>query len=144
MLSTATSTHPIMANYDCTSRTNYFRVKDATRFTAWAAHRGLIVHPQEGNNDRFALAPDDSNDGAFPGIDHETDEAIDFTAELAAHLDEGSVAVLLEIGAEKLRYLHGHAIAIDAHGESVEVTLDAIYALADQRFPGKEVTRAEY
>lgn len=133
-----------MANYYCTSRTNYFRVKDATKFTAWAAHHELTVHPQEGASDHFALAPNDSDNGAFPDLDHETDEEIDFAAELATHLDESSVAVLLETGAEKLRYLHGHATAINAQGDSVQICLDDIYTLAAQRFPGKEVTRAEY
>lgn len=133
-----------MANYYCSSRTNYFQVKDVAKFTAWAKHHGLLVYPQEGASDHFALAPTDSDSGAFPDYNHETDEEIDFAAELATHLDDGSVAVLLETGAEKLRYLHGHAIAIDAKGESVRIDLEDIYTLAAERFPNKAVTRAEY
>ena len=133
-----------MANYYCSSRTNYFRVKDVTRFTAWATKLGLAIHPSENLPGQFTLFPRDSDSGAFPNAEAESDDEIDFAAELAAHLHQDSVAVILETGAEKLRYLQGHAIAINASGETVEVSLDAIYALALRRFPGKEVTRAEY
>ena len=133
-----------MANYYCFSRTNYFRIEDVIRFTAWAAQRGLTVHPQQDADDHFAIFPNDSDSAAFPSFDSDTDKEIDFAAELAAHLDEGSVAVILETGAEKLRYLHGHAIAINAQGDLVQIALDDIYNLAAQRFPGKEVSRAEY
>ncbi len=141
---TIISTLTTMANYYCSSRTNYFRVKDAAKFIAWAAHHELTVHPQEGASDHFALAQSDSYDGAFPSLDHETEEEIDFAAELATHVDEGSVAVILETGAEKLRFFHGHAIAINARSECIQICLDDIYTLAAQRLPGKEVTRAEY
>lgn len=133
-----------MANSYCASRANFFRVKDAAKFTAWAKQRGVTVHRRHGDTEYFTMVPDDSENGAFPDYDPEADEEIDFAAELAAHLHEDSVAAILETGAEKLRYLHGHAIAINAQGERIEISLDDIYALAGRRFPGKEVTRAEY
>ena len=141
---TKTQLTTTMANYYAHSRTNFFRVKDAAKFTAWAKQRGVTVHCRHGDSEYFTMMPDDSDSGTFPNFDSETDDEIDFAAELAAHLYEDSVAVILETGAEKLRYLHGHATAINAQGERIEISLDDIYVLAAQRFPGKEVTRAEY
>lgn len=132
-----------MANYYCSSRSNYFLVKDPAKFLDWAARRGIEARQPMAGSDHFIILPNRSDDGAFPNYDHDADEEIDFAAELAAHLHDNSVAVLLETGAEKLRYLHGHAIAVDARGKTVEISLDDIYAIAAQRFPGKEITRAQ-
>ena len=133
-----------MANYSCASRTNYFRVKDEPAFRAWAKHRGLEVAKGEAKHPgHFTLLPDQSGDGSFPTYDLEQDEEIDFIAELAEHLAADSVAVMLETGAEKLRYLIGYAVAVNAKGEQVHVTLDAIYPLAAHAFGLPEPTRAE-
>jgi hypothetical protein len=106
-----------MANYYCASRTNYFRVKDETAFRAWAKRRDLQIRDDNTKYPgHFALSPDDGNDGAFPNYDAERDEEIDFIAELAEHLAADSVAVMLETGAEKLRYLLGYAVAVNAQG----------------------------
>lgn len=133
-----------MATYHASSRANFFRVKDAAKFLTWAERHGVTVHRPHRDGEYFTMMPDDSDSGTFPNIDPDSDEEIDFPAELATHLHEDSVAVILETGAEKLRYLHGHAIAINAQGETVQISLHDIYTLAVRRFPGKEVTRAEY
>lgn len=133
-----------MADYNCVSRTNYFRVKDLPAFKAWVKQRGLAMFSNEEHAGQFALAPGDDYYGAFPSRDSETDEEIDFVRELSAHLEERSVAVILEAGAEKLRYINGYAIAVNARGESVQIFLDDIYQLAERQFPGEQVTRAEY
>jgi hypothetical protein len=62
---------------------------------------------------------------------------------LSTHLAEGSVAVIVEAGAEKLRYVHGHAVAVNSKGEQLCIGLGDIYEMAEKRFGG-EVTRAEY
>ncbi|MDQ5977168.1 MAG: hypothetical protein QG602_140 [Verrucomicrobiota bacterium] len=133
-----------MADYNCVSRTNYFRGKDVPAFKAWAKQRGLEIFTSEDHAGQFALAPGDDYYGAFPSHDGETNEDIDFVRELSAHLEERSVAVILEAGAEKLRYINGYAIAVNARGESVQLFLDDIYQLAAQAFPGSDITRAEY
>ena len=68
---------------------------------------------------------------------------IDFLKELSTHLVEGEVAVVMETGAEKLRYLIGYAAAVNHKGETVDVALTDIYRKARETF-GKEPTRAEY
>lgn len=132
-----------MANYYATSRTNTFRVKDPKAFKAWAEKIGIKVH-ERADASGFVLFPNDMDDcGTFPSYDSDAEDEIDFANQLSAHLAEGSVAVIVEAGAEKLRYVHGHAIAVDCRGRQVCVALDDIYTLATKEFGG-EISRAEY
>lgn len=130
-----------MANYYCASRTNYFRVKDRGAFDAWAGSFGLEVYASESV---VCLLPGGyTDDGSFPSQDPDNpDEDLDFMGKLSEFLVEGSVAILMESGAEKLRYVHGHAIAINSKGERIELGLQDIYEQAKKL--GDEVTRAEY
>jgi hypothetical protein len=133
-----------MANWYGHARTNYFRVKDQEAFAQWAKSRGNleVIRDAEG---RVGLLSDHEY-GGWP--DFKYDEATDETQEcdlfqdVAAHLQEGSVAVFMEVGAEKLRYLTGFALAVNSQGETVETSLDGIYELAKSL--GDEVTEAEY
>lgn len=132
-----------MANYYATSRTNTFRIKDPNAFKTWAEKTGIKVH-ERADGCGFVLFPDDMDGcGTFPSYDSDADSDIDFADELSAHLAEGSVAVIVEAGAEKLRYIHGHAIAVDCKGRQVCVALDDIYDLAAKELGG-EINRAEY
>jgi transcriptional antiterminator Rof (Rho-off) len=69
-------------------------------------------------------------------------EEFDFALLLAAHLADGEVAVAMEAGAEKLRYVNGFAFAVNAAGDVRSVSLDDIYALAEDL--GPNVTVAQY
>lgn len=142
-----------MANYIGKERTNYFRVKDEDAFKKWAEELGLEVATetnQKGEN-LFALFPSrDSEDGGFPtvredqGETEDWPESIDLLNELSAFLQPGSVAILMGIGSEKMRYLHGYAEAINSEGERASITLDDIYKLAVKLGAGEKVTLAEY
>ena len=134
-----------MADYYCSSRTNYFRVKDLVVFSVWAERRGvkIIANPTR-HPGHFALIPDDSEYGGFPFYDIDSDGDVDFATELAEHLAEGSIAVILEAGAEKLRYIIGLATAVNSKGDVVRISLEDIYELAAKSFGLLEVTRAEY
>jgi len=74
----------------------------------------------------------------------ETDEPeeIDFLAELSLHLQPGWVAIIMEAGAEKLRYIAGFAAAVNSKGETREVTIQEIYERAKPL--GEHITQAEY
>lgn len=76
------------------------------------------------------------------GDETDEEEEIDVFQGVAAHLQEGSVAIFIEVGAEKLRYLTGHAIAVNSKGQTAEVRLSEIYDLA--KVLGDEVTEAEW
>ena len=145
--------HQIMANYYATARSNYFAVKDETTFRKWAESLGLeILEPTHHNKvadgiRRHGITPGNGDDsGGWPTsrYDEESDqcEAIDVAAQLSAHLADGEVAILMEVGHEKLRYLSGSAVAVNHKGETAVVELDDIYEAA--RVLGPKITRAEY
>ena len=136
-----------MANWYGTARSNYFRVKDKDAFLKWADGRRLGVFKNEGSADLFAIyGGENTDDGSWPSYDVEGDKEIDLVAELAQHLPKGQIAVLMEIGAEKLRYLTGVAIAVNHNGRVVQLTLSDIYRKASRTFrvAKREITQATY
>jgi hypothetical protein len=136
-----------MANYYVTARSNYFRVKDTEAFETWCNERNLNFWTKEFPNvgRRYAISPSASDPGGWPYYDGETDKDIDLCAELARHLDARDVAVLIEVGSEKLRYLIGEALAVYHDGRTVGVHLDEIYERAADEFSGNyTITEATY
>lgn len=138
-----------MANYYCTARTNYFRVKDADAFNKWIEQFSgveTIVHKTQGTvgvlfddgvpNCRWETEKDTD------GNEHDVDVEVDFMDELAEHLADNEVAILQEAGAEKLRFINGYAVAINNKKETKQINLDDIYALAKEL--GSNITKAEY
>lgn len=131
-----------MANYFGTWRTNFFQPRDLDAFTEWAGAVAGADYRQEG--DLVAIFQGES-DGGLPGLrftnDDELEVEIDFLEELRTHVAPGAVAIVLEIGAEKLRYLNGAAIAIrGAHAgeeapEMIQITLDDIYERVATAWP---------
>jgi hypothetical protein len=118
-----------MANYYATARSNYFRVKDGTVFEAWCRTLDLEFWTKhyEDVGDCYAISADTGGSGAWPDYDSEHDREFDLTAELAKHLDPRDIAVLMEVGSEKLRYLIGVAIAVHHSGRAIRIDLDEIY-----------------
>jgi hypothetical protein len=141
-----------MANYYATTRSNYFKVKDPEAFNAWAKRRCLEVWNQrtEKGNDRdptmFAIASDDPDGAGWPhsSYDEETDEEeeFDIADELPTHLADKQVAILMEAGAEKQRYIIGYAIAVHANGKTAMLRLSNIYDLARKEF-GEDIEMTE-
>ena len=84
--------------------------------------------------------------GGLPSgyVDEETEDYVEADAveELALHLKAGEVAIVMECGAEKLRYVSGWAVAINSKGERETVDLCQIYDKA--KTLGKNMTRCEY
>ncbi len=131
-----------MANWYGTSRSNYFKVKNEEAFHAWAESRNLEV--LEGRRGLLGVAPSSmSEDGSWPSYDSEMDAEIDFQAELIEHLAEGQVAILMAIGAEKLRYLTGFSVALAWDGRRMSVDIADIYYKVELEF-GVVPTAAEY
>lgn len=134
-----------MANYYANARSNYFRVTDREKFaTRMEAFPDVSVH--DGKDGSLCLLADQGDGGGWPScaFDSETDDYVeaDLFGVVAQHLAEGEVAVFLEAGAEKLRYICGFAVAINARGERREVGLNDIYDLAAEL--GPNVTQAQY
>lgn len=142
-----------MANWYGAARSNYFKVKDAEAFTNWVEAVPSLGYWRK--EDMFAVYSDCPDSGGWPseryerveedGDDDFTEDwvAIDLPNELSAHLAEGQVAVLMEAGAEKLRYISGWAVAVNHEGKTVMVSLSNIYDLAEKAF-GVKPTDASY
>ena len=136
-----------MANYVGYARSNHFRVRDEAAFLGWVGTLpDVVARREDGNPERFALLVEDGDDG-WPNWRYDDDGEeveIDLHAELAGLLAEGEVAVLEEVGAEKLRYLVGYAVAVNHRGERVAISLDDIYEKVRAAGWGPDVSTATY
>jgi hypothetical protein len=132
-----------MANYCATARSNYFRVKDDTASEGWC--NGLHLEFAKNQEREYAILGI-QDEGGWPSsrVDPESHDVveIEFEQELAGHLADDYVAVLMEAGHEASRYVTGRAIAINTKGEIKSIHLDQIYELAKEM--GKIVTEAAY
>lgn len=147
-----------MANYYGVGRTNYFRVKDLDAFIEELKPiRGLNLQVREDlrvkddpcpeTGKPWVMLMDDNPDGGgwCPYYDQDGDEAdydVDLEEVIANHLIDGDVAIIMETGHEKYRYLIGWASAVNSKGESVRINLDDIYKAAETL--GSIITRAQY
>lgn len=125
-----------MANWYGTARSNNFRVKDVNAFQEALApfEIEVQVHPAQ---PQFAMLVGAQEYGDFPSCGFtEDDEEIelDFQKLFAEHLVEGQVAILMEAGAEKLRYITGYACAYTWDGRTAQVTLSDIYQIVEEKF----------
>lgn len=141
-----------MANYYGVGRTNYFRVKDLDAFREELdTIRGVTLHTKEEpcpeTGKAWVMLMDDNPDGGgwCPYYDQDTDEAdydVDLEEVIANHLIDSDVAIIMETGHEKHRYLIGWAAAVNSKGESVRINLASIYEAAESL--GSTITKAEY
>ncbi len=140
-----------MADWYGTARSNYFRVKDAEAFKELCLRWGITFSPKSKDDPELVGFICDTEFGGLPSHKYEdvpgTDEPKeydfdDFLKELAALLEDNEVAVMLEAGAEKMRYITGYAIAINSSGNQVSISLSDIYESAKSL--GNNITKAEY
>ena len=144
-----------MADWYGTARSNYFRVTDIEKFkelcSLWGIEFIRGTKPMCGVEEvdpglvGFACGNGGLPNNRAASEDEGSGLELDFEAflqELSGHLGEGEVAVMMEVGNEKLRYMTGIAYAINSRGEQATVSLYSIYELAERL--GKNVTKAEY
>jgi len=137
-----------MANFYGTARTNYFKVKDIEAFKDFVNSLSNCTLLEDVGKDEQKLFGfySDCDSGCFPSsYNEETDEHedIDIVEETAKHLAEGEVAVFMEAGGEKCRYISGWATAINDRGDSIYLSLNDIYKMAEDKF-GVKPTMAEF
>lgn len=136
-----------MSSWYGTARSNYFKVKDAEAFREWAKRLPDLGVWDKGDG-VFGVYGDDCDSGGWPSYiendEGENDEDFDLLAALAEHLLPGEVAVLMEAGAEKMRYVTGYAQAVDHTGKVVQVGLSDIYDKAKSAFGVTDITPAEF
>jgi len=140
-----------MDNYISVWRSNYFHVKDRTAFQNFINtfdHRVDLAMENAGNpTSAIALFQSDSSETGIPTerINPTTGdtEHCDFVQELAAHLCDGDVAILQEVGYDSRRYLVGDAIAVRSDGQTLTVSINDIYDRVQSRW-NLPSTRAEF
>jgi hypothetical protein len=128
-----------MSDWTGGARTNHFKVKDRAAFIEWAMDLDLSIlggKPGYVGVGTYAGWPTDRYNEATDEF-----EDFEFVPELAKHLAEGEVAVLMEAGHEKLCYLTGFATAVNWKGDTVSVDINDIYEKA--KALGSETTKAQ-
>ena len=139
-----------MADWYGSARSNYFRVKDIGKFRDWVKSIPGLVLMESALADKIGLVGIYSEDffGGWPDTSREIDVYYEFDllTELGKHLVDGEVAILREIGAEKLRYLTGWSGAITNKGKPVYVNLNDIYEKAAKKFkiPNSSIIECTY
>ena len=123
-----------MADWYGTSRSSYFLVKDVEAFKEALApfEVQVMVHPVR---PEFVMLVGAQEYGDFPsyGVTEDNEEVeLDFQKLFSEHLVEGQVAILMEAGAEKLRYITGYACAYTWDGRFAQVSLSDIYQRVEE------------
>lgn len=127
-----------MANYYATAISNTFQVKDLHKFVdelqAITTQIAIIIEDEANNKLCLHAASLDENGWPSYIYDEETNDDLEFDiAEFVSkHLVPGSVAVFMETGAEKTRYVNGYAVAINSEGNSIYITLNDIFERAKE------------
>lgn len=134
-----------MADWTGTARSNYFRVKDPEAFKAAMERYEVRVLERQypGSGEVYYGLVSETGFGGWQFYDYETEEDIVLWKIVSEHLVDGDVAVFVEAGSARSRYVTGYAIAFDATGRNVRVDLDDIYAKAEEAF-GHYPNAAEY
>lgn len=163
-----------MANYAANARTNKFRVKDVDALVADVARAGITIveqgrpgvpvygdielvrrNSQVDGSERVELFasegwPSFDEDSVADRLGLEEDQTVPDLPDslhmiVSRHLVEGEVAIFVEVGVEKLRYLGGVAVAVNDRGETRRVDLDDIVELAKEIAPeGASVDHPSY
>jgi len=137
-----------MADFTAHARSNYFLLRDAaarSAFDDFAAAASMKVITADENPLRVGLISENDH-GTWPSVIVDEDSEEEIEMEVPAHISQwladGAVAIFMEVGAEKMRYLNGYAVAINNQGEERTVSLNDIYERAADL--GADVTAASY
>lgn len=139
-----------MANYYGSARSNYFVVKDEEAFLLdMEKIPGIII--ERGKVDAsFCVLGDDGDGAGWPSGGYDEDNDVEFEIDIVEsvypHLADDEVAIFMECGAEKLRYVSGYSIAVNNKGETETISLDEIYELGASLTSKhrNEISRCEY
>lgn len=136
-----------MADWYGTARSNYFKVRDNKAFEVFMQNLLSMTAEHNDVDNTWWIRTDDYGNGGFDWTvydeDLEPDDSVNAMDEFASHLQEGEVAIFLEAGAEKLRYITGNALSIAWTGEITEINLADIYEFVAEKY-GIKPCRAEY
>ncbi len=132
-----------MANYYASARSNEFRVKDVDAFAEALSNYEIGMWVDDLAAGLVSIYSQDSDGAGWPSWvyvelpedapeDAEEMVEVDLAKIVAPHLVDGSVAIFFEVGAEKLRYINGTALAVNAAGETRFLSLDHMFNTAKE------------
>ena len=126
-----------MADYNGHARTNAVKMADKEGLNAFLSDWPIELYKNNCGKTSF-YSYDDSGGWPSHGYD-ENDNEIEFSfEELMEYIEPGEVLVVMETGAEKLRYLVGYATAYvktpTGEVKSCSVSIDDIYKKAAGEF----------
>lgn len=124
------------------SRTNYFNVKDDEKFETF-----LNKFDVEYDNtvDGYVMFSDEGNwpSSIYNEETNEYDDYDRFFDDVAEHLEDDEVVIVMTSGHEKMRYITGNAFAINSKGETFSIDINTIYEMVSNKWNVKP-TLAEY
>jgi hypothetical protein len=130
----------IMSNWYGAARSNYVAIKDMEGLKKSLDPFPISIIPRESDG-KICLLSDDIDNGGWPTCACGTDasgedmEILFNPPELICpFMKNGEILIIMEAGAEKLRYISGTAVAFKHTGESVSIFLDDIYQKAANEF----------
>lgn len=135
------------------TRSNYFTPKNREVFDAWLKNFHYEEDPEiwegEPGSNTIAFGFYDtipsSRTPFNPEDAHDYDElhGNEFYAELAEHLEDGQVAIVESVSAEKLKSLGGSATAVHSDGRIINTYFDQLDELVEKEW-GVTPTPAQY
>lgn len=135
-----------MANYYCTTRSNYVKVDEPDAYTGAVHAMGFETWTREDPEHGTLVAFGDST-GELSLDGHTWDEHGNETewsvADLAPHLADGWVLTVETVGAEKLRYVNAAAVAVARGQEPRWFHLGSLLDAAAHQM-GERVTEGAY
>jgi hypothetical protein len=155
-----------VSNYIAQARTNYFTVKDIEALKTALRSYGIEPHPWSAAQTGAEFILDTEKEGSVAlfsygnwpsleedpvadrlGVDADQEvpqDHIDLADLVAAHMTEGQIAIFMDVGFEKMRYLGATAVAVNTAGDRRVVDLQDIYGLAQELTdPGTVVTKVQ-
>ena len=132
-----------MANYYASARSNGFRVKDVEAFTQAVSDYEIGVWVDDPATGLVSIYSQDPDGAGWPSWvyvelpedapeDAEDMVEVDLAKIVAPHLAGDSVAIFFETGAERLCYINGTALAVNAAGETRFLSLDHMFNTAKE------------
>lgn len=133
-----------MANYCCTYRTNYFKVKDNEKFKEFMTHVYAedleVFHKKDENGNELygfggygGISGYFNNENEYEDSDEAWDNAYDnFIDGLAKQVAEDDAILLFEVGNEKLRYVVGSVVVITSKAYAYRDITDVGVEIAKQ------------
>ena len=140
-----------MADWYGSYRSNYFKVKNKKKFKDFVKeiNEELIEKDIDGEKHFGIMCGTYNGFGSLPSLSvdpdtKDTDISVDvFFNKVSQHLQKDQIAIFMEVGQEKMRYLTGCAIAINAKGEILSCSIYDIYKQIAEKW-SVETSLCEY